>query len=65
MRPDTLLLDESTANLDQQSKELIFNILNEIDITIINSTHNISSFIKHDEHYEIINTFNGRKIILS
>ena len=65
MRPDTLLLDESTANLDQQSKELIFNILNEIDITIINSTHNISSFIKHDEHYEIINTINGRKINLS
>ncbi len=65
MSPDTLLLDESTANLDQQSKELIFKILSELDLTIINSTHNISSFIKYDDHYEIINTTNGRKIILN
>lgn len=65
MKPEILLLDESTANLDQKSKELIFKILSELDLTIINSTHNISSFIKHDAHYEIINTVNGRKIILN
>jgi len=65
MKPEILLLDESTANLDQKSKELIFKILSELDLTIINSTHNISSFIKYDAHYEIINTVNGRKIILN
>ena len=65
MKPEILLLDESTANLDQKSKELIFKILSELDLTIINSTHNISSFIKHDAHYEIINTVNGRNIILN
>jgi len=65
MKPEILLLDESTANLDQKSKELIFKILSELNLTIINSTHNISSFIKYDAHYEIINTVNGRKIILN
>ena len=36
---EILLLDESTANLDDKSRDLIFNILQEKDITIINSTH--------------------------
>ena len=42
--PKILLLDESTANLDEKSKDLIFNILDKEKLTIINSTHDPSSF---------------------
>jgi len=49
---DLLLLDESTSNLDTTSRELIFNILKEKSLTIINSTHNHEEF-KYDEHYKI------------
>ena len=42
--PKILLLDESTANLDEKSKDLIFNILDKEKLTIINSTHYPSSF---------------------
>tara|TARA_Y100000768_G_C23964373_1_gene677102 strand:+ start:408 stop:2030 length:1623 start_codon:yes stop_codon:yes gene_type:complete len=63
IKPDILLLDESTSNLDIESKELIFSILNELDLTIINSTHNLSSFIDYDEHFEIVNSENGRVLI--
>jgi len=44
---DILLLDEATSNLDFESKNLIFNILNEEKLTIINSTHNKDDF-KYD-----------------
>jgi len=37
---DLLILDESTSNLDKKSKELVLNIIREINnITILNSTH--------------------------
>lgn len=49
---DLLLLDESTSNLDTSSRELIFNILKEKSLTIINSTHNHEEF-KFDEHIKI------------
>ena len=65
IKPDILLLDESTANLDIESKELIFNILDELNLTIINSTHNLSGFINFDEHIEIVNTQEGRVLILN
>jgi ABC-type multidrug transport system fused ATPase/permease subunit len=42
--PKILLLDESTANLDEKSKDLIFNILDKEKLTIINSTHDPNSF---------------------
>jgi ABC-type lipoprotein export system ATPase subunit len=42
--PDILLLDESTANLDDDSRDLIFSILETKNMTIINSTHDPSSF---------------------
>ncbi len=42
--PNILLLDESTANLDEKSKDLIFNILDKEKLTIINSTHDPGSF---------------------
>ena len=41
---EILLLDEATSNLDTVSKKLIFDILQEEKITIINSTHNKSEF---------------------
>ncbi len=49
---DLLLLDESTSNLDVESKKLIFKILNSKNITIINSTHNIEDF-NYDNHIKI------------
>ena len=59
---DILLLDESTSNLDTDSKLLIFNILNNENISIINATHNMDDF-SYDHHLEIqvvdnIRTFN-------
>ncbi len=50
---DVLLLDESTANLDDVSKDKIFNILAKKNITIFNSTHDPSSFIDVDNHFKI------------
>jgi len=43
-KPDILLLDESTSNLDVTSKNLIFDILQSQNLTIINSTHDPESF---------------------
>ena len=50
---EILLLDESTANLDEKSKNLIFEILREQSITIINSTHDPDSFKDIDNHLRI------------
>ena len=53
-RPEILLLDESMANLDDASKNLIMSIISEQNITLINSTHdpefhkNVDSIIKID-----------------
>ena len=50
---DVLLLDESTSNLDKDSKEKIFQLLSDKQITIINSTHIPESFQKVDSIYNI------------
>ena len=50
---ELLLLDESTSNLDIDTKKLIFKILNEKKITILNSTHNYEDF-EYDQHLRII-----------
>ena len=39
-----MLLDESTSNLDDDSREIIFEILKQNKLTIINSTHNHFDF---------------------
>ena len=49
---DILILDESTSNLDSESRKLIFEILKRKNITIINSTHNKEEF-DYDNHFEI------------
>ena len=53
-----LLLDESTSNLDIETKDLIFKILKNKDITIINSTHNKDDF-DYDHHLTI--RYSGEK----
>ncbi len=50
---DILLLDESTSNLDEKTKKLIFNILRKEDLTIINSTHDPDSFSDAKFHIKI------------
>ncbi len=58
---ELLLLDESTSNLDVETKKLIFNILHEKNITILNSTHNYEDF-NYDKHLRIVTHENDRKI---
>jgi ABC-type lipoprotein export system ATPase subunit len=48
------LLDESTANLDDKTRNKIFNILDKQNITIINSTHDPKMFKNVDFNYNII-----------
>lgn len=65
-KPDILLLDESTSNLDMNSKNLIFDILQNQNLTIVNSTHDPDSFEKVDRILKIIiddkfNTLNYKK----
>jgi ABC-type bacteriocin/lantibiotic exporter with double-glycine peptidase domain len=49
---EVLLLDEATSNLDQDSKEKVFELLSKNNITIINSTHIPESFT-YDKRYHI------------
>jgi len=41
---DFLILDESTSNLDDNSKLLLFNMIKERELSIVNSTHNPQDF---------------------
>jgi ABC-type bacteriocin/lantibiotic exporter with double-glycine peptidase domain len=41
---EILFLDESTSNLDDDSKKLILSVLDDLDITIVNCTHNPEDF---------------------
>ena len=50
---DILVLDESTSNLDSESKKIIYEIINDLDITIINSTHNPDELHSYDYHIKI------------
>ena len=60
---DTLFLDESTSNLDTETKNLIFDILKKKKLTIVNSTHDIDSFKTIDKHYRIELNDGKRNII--
>ena len=59
-----LLLDESTSNLDIETKELIFKILKKKNITIINSTHNKEDF-DYDNHLRIVYEGEKRKFLFN
>lgn len=39
MQPEVLILDEPTANLDPQSEELVLEIVNALDVTLLLITH--------------------------
>ncbi|MDB2532931.1 ABC transporter ATP-binding protein/permease [Candidatus Actinomarina sp.] len=52
-KPEIILLDESTSNLDTESKGLVFKKLKKNNTTIINSTHDPKNFDFVDHHYEI------------
>ena len=47
-KPDILLLDESMANLDDKSQELVLSLISKQSITIINSTHDPERYEKVD-----------------
>lgn len=59
---DTLILDESTANLDEKSRNAVFKILKNNNITIINSTHDPEMFDSIDSHIRIEIVDNNRVI---
>ena len=50
--PEILILDESTSNLDYDSKILVNNEIKTSSLTIINSTHSISE-TSYDYHLHI------------
>ena len=54
LKPNVLFLDEATSNLDSDSKEKVFEILKQENITIVNSTHDPTSFKDVDKHYRIL-----------
>ena len=60
---DILFLDESTSNLDDKARNLIFKILNNKELTIINSTHDPEKFSGFDSHYEI-EILNEKRVIV-
>ena len=61
---EILLLDESTANLDDKTRNHIFDILSKSDLTIINSTHDPDNFKDIDNHYKIELINERREIVL-
>jgi ATP-binding cassette subfamily B protein len=59
---DILILDESTSNLDTDSKALIYKILKKNDLTIINATHSPEDFMGFDHHIKIEEGKTGRTV---
>ena len=59
---EILLLDESTSNLDRNTKSLILEILTDKNITVVNSTHDPTSFAQIDRHIQIDIVDNKRLI---
>jgi ATP-binding cassette subfamily C protein len=50
---EVLLLDESTSNLDDTSKDLIFELLESKNLTIVNCTHDPEKFNNVSHRYNI------------
>ena len=47
-KPDLLILDESTANLDAETGSFLYQLLQNLNITILNSTHSSDKFTSND-----------------
>lgn len=62
---DILLLDEATANLDEKSKNKIFDLLRERKVTIINSTHDADSFKNANGNLRINIVDEKREILIT
>ena len=60
---EILLLDESTSNLDFETKVLIFDILKKRTLTIINATHNADEFLKYEVQIQIVIKDGRRQLI--
>ena len=58
---DILILDEATANLDIETKNLIYSIINNLEITIINSTHSSDELTRYDKKISIYYENNKRE----
>jgi len=50
---EVLFLDESTSNLDENTKSTVFNLLLNSTLTIVNSTHDIDNFKNYTRHFKI------------
>ena len=63
-KPEILILDESTSNLDFDSRKLINHELKKSEITIINSTHSIGE-IEYDLrlHIDVLDSKRSLRII--
>lgn len=59
---DILILDEATSNLDTETKTLIYQILEKLELTIINSTHSGEDLINYDAEIQIYFDKNRRKV---
>lgn len=59
---EVLFLDESTSNLDEETKVLIFDLLLNSTLTIVNSTHDIDSFKNYTHHYKI-ELYRGKRLL--
>ena len=57
---EILFLDESTSNLDTSTKT-IYSVLDNMNLTIINSTHSMEEF-KYDYHLNIQN-IEGKRLV--
>ena len=62
---DLLILDESTANLDRETKKIIFDNVTNLDITILNSTHDPSEIENFDYTIEIRNVDDNRELLVT
>ena len=60
--PEVLILDESTSNLDLATKQLIFSILEDLNLTIINSTHNKDELLHYDVEIHLFKEHEKTKI---
>jgi ABC-type bacteriocin/lantibiotic exporter with double-glycine peptidase domain len=48
LNPDLLILDESTANLDLETRKFVIDLINSLNCTILNITHNEDEFKEFD-----------------